>query len=398
MNAMDDQPSPAPFTIAAPQLFDGTALRGPGLVTVTDGRIEAVSFTGAAPAGTIALPPDTILAPGFIDIQVNGGGGVLLNDEPTEAGIRRIVAAHRKFGTTGLLPTLITDRVEAMEALAQSASTAMQIPGVLGFHLEGPALNKARKGIHLETEIRVPDARDLAAMKSFAGCGRSLVTLAPECVPPTLIGDLAGAGLRVAAGHSDAAAAQISQAADRGLTGITHLFNAMSQLTGRAPGVVGAALDDERLFAGIICDGLHVDPLSLRLACRCKGPDRLMLVTDAMALVGTSEQHFQLQGRRITLQDGRLTGPDGTMAGAHLTMIDAVGNAVKWLGVDLADALTMASRTPARFLGLEHKLGTIAPGYRADLVAFTGRFEIIETWVGGRSNQSAASQQAEESS
>jgi N-acetylglucosamine-6-phosphate deacetylase len=398
MNAMDDQPSPAPFTIAAPQLFDGTALRGPGLVTVTDGRIEAVSFTGAAPAGTIALPPDTILAPGFIDIQVNGGGGVLLNDEPTEAGIRRIVAAHRKFGTTGLLPTLITDRVEAMEALAQSASTAMQIPGVLGFHLEGPALNKARKGIHLETEIRVPDARDLAAMKSFAGCGRSLVTLAPECVPPTLIGDLAGAGLRVAAGHSDAAAAQISQAADRGLTGITHLFNAMSQLTGRAPGVVGAALDDERLFAGIICDGLHVDPLSLRLACRCKGPDRLMLVTDAMALVGTSEQHFQLQGRRITLQDGRLTGPDGTMAGAHLTMIDAVGNAVKWLGVDLADALTMASRTPARFLGLEHKLGTIAPGYRADLVAFTGRFEIIETWVGGRSNQSTASQQAEVSS
>jgi N-acetylglucosamine-6-phosphate deacetylase len=398
MNAMDDQPSPAPFTIAAPQLFDGTALRGPGLVTVTDGRIEAVSFTGAAPAGTIALPPDTILAPGFIDIQVNGGGGVLLNDEPTEAGIRRIVAAHRKFGTTGLLPTLITDRVEAMEALAQSASTAMQIPGVLGFHLEGPALNKARKGIHLETEIRVPDARDLAAMKSFAGCGRSLVTLAPECVPPTLIGDLAGAGLRVAAGHSDAAAAQISQAADRGLTGITHLFNAMSQLTGRAPGVVGAALDDERLFAGIICDGLHVDPLSLRLACRCKGPDRLMLVTDAMALVGTSEQHFQLQGRRITLQDGRLTGPDGTMAGAHLTMIDAVGNAVKWLGVDLADALTMASRTPARFLGLERKLGTIAPGYRADLVAFSGRFEIIETWVGGRSNQSAASQQAEVSS
>jgi N-acetylglucosamine-6-phosphate deacetylase len=398
MNAMDELPSPAPFTIAAPQLFDGTALRGPALVTVADGRIEAVSFTGAAPARTTALPPDTILAPGFIDIQVNGGGGVLLNDEPTEAGIRRIVAAHRKFGTTGLLPTLITDRIEAMEALAQSASTAMQIPGVLGFHLEGPALNKARKGIHLETEIRVPDARDLAAMTSFAGLGRSLVTLAPECVPPALVSDLAGAGLRVAAGHSEATSAEISQAADRGLTGITHLFNAMSQLTGRAPGVVGAALDDERLFAGIICDGLHVDPLNLRLACRCKGPDRLMLVTDAMALVGTNEQHFLLQGRRITLQDGRLTGPDGTMAGAHLTMIDAVRNAVRWLGVDLADALTMASRTPARFLGLEHKLGTIAPGYRADLVAFTGRFEIIETWVGGRSNQSAVSQQAEVSS
>jgi N-acetylglucosamine-6-phosphate deacetylase len=398
MNAMDDLPSPAPFTIAAPQLFDGAALRGPALVTVARGRIEAVSFTAAAPAGTVALPPDTILAPGFIDIQVNGGGGVLLNDQPTETGIRRIVAAHREFGTTGLLPTLITDRVEAMEALARSAPAAMQIPGVLGFHLEGPALNKARKGIHLETEIRVPDARDLAAMNAFAGCGRSLITLAPECVPSALIGDLVHAGLHVAAGHSDATAAQMSQAADRGLTGVTHLFNAMSQLAGRAPGVVGAALDDERLFAGIICDGLHVDPLNLRLAYRCKGPDRLMLVTDAMALVGTNERDFLLQGRRITLQDGRLTGPDGTVAGAHLTMMDAVRNAVKWLGIDLADALTMASRTPARFLGLAHELGTIAPGYRADLVAFTDRFEVIETWIGGRSSQSTAAQQGEVSS
>lgn len=398
MNIMDDLSSPAPFTIAAPQLFDGTALRGPALVTVASGHIGDISFTGALPAGAIALPPDTILSPGFIDIQVNGGGGVLLNDEPTEAGIRRIVAAHRKYGTTGLLPTLITDRVEVMERLAESAATALQIPGVLGFHLEGPALNKTRKGIHLESEIRAPDARDLAAITSFAGRGRSLVTLAPECVPPALIGDLVHAGLRVAAGHSDATAAQIRQAADRGLTGVTHLFNAMSQLNARAPGVVGAALDEDRLFAGIICDGLHVDPVSLRLASRCKGRDRLMLVTDAMALVGTELRHFLLQGREITLEDGRLTGPDGTLAGAHLSMIDAVRNAVAWLGIGLADALAMASRTPATFLGLERECGAIAPGYRADLVAFNSGFEVVETWVGGRSSQSAASQQGEVSS
>lgn len=398
MNAMDELPSPAPFTIAAPQLFDGTAMRGPALVTVAGGRIEDVSFTGAAPAATVTLPPDTILAPGFIDIQVNGGGGVLLNDEPTEAGIRHIAAAHRKYGTTGLLPTLITCNVEVMEELARSAPAALQIPGVLGFHLEGPALNKARKGIHLESRIRVPDARDLAAMKSFAGCGRSLVTLAPECVPPALIAELVDAGLRVAAGHSDATAAQVMQAADRGLTGVTHLFNAMSQLTARAPGVVGAALDDDRLFAGIICDGLHVDPLSLRLAFRCKGRDRLMLVTDAMALVGTAQRDFLLQGRRISLEDGRLTGPDGTLAGAHLTMMEAVRNAVKWLGIDLADALAMASHTPARFLGLDGELGAVAPGYRADLVAFNDGFEVIETWIGGRPSQSAALQQREVSS
>jgi N-acetylglucosamine-6-phosphate deacetylase len=223
-------------------------------------------------------------------------------------------------------------------------------------------------------------------MKSISDCGRSIVTLAPECVPPSLIDDLLGAGLRLSAGHSDATQAQIEQAADRGVTGVTHLFNAMSQLTAREPGVVGAALDDERLFAGIICDGLHVDPLSLRVAMRCKGPDRLMLITDAMPPVGTDLRHFLLQGRRITLQGARLTGSDGTLAGAHLTMMQAVRNAVALLGVGIADVLTMASRTPATFLGLESQLGTIAPGYRADLVAFSSKFEVIETWVAGQPN------------
>jgi N-acetylglucosamine-6-phosphate deacetylase len=172
----------------------------------------------------------------------------------------------------------------------------------------------------------------------------------------------------------------------------------MSQLTARAPGVVGAALDDERLFAGMICDGLHVDPISLRLAFRCKGPDRLMLVTDAMPMVGSAQREFLLQGRRITLDNGRLTGPDGTLAGAHLSMIEAVHNAVIWLGIDLSDALTMASRTPAMFLGLGRELGAVTRGYRADLVAFNERFEVVETWIGGRSSQHAAAQQREVSS
>jgi N-acetylglucosamine-6-phosphate deacetylase len=383
MNVMDPL---APFTIAAPQLFDGTVMRGPALVTVSGSLIQNVSFGEAASPGMIVLASDAILSPGFIDIQINGGGGVLLNDEPSEAGVRRIVEAHRRTGTTGCLPTLITDRTDTIERLAAVAQGALQIPGVLGFHLEGPAINKIRKGIHLESEIRVPDARDLAAMESFGECGRSIVTLAPECVPPSIIDDLLAAGLRVSAGHSEASATQIEQAADRGLGGVTHLFNAMSQLTAREPGVVGAALDDERLFAGIICDGIHVDPLSLRLAMRCKGPGRLMLITDAMPLVGTDLRHFLLQGRRITLQGTRLAGPDGTLAGAHLTMMQAVHNAVALIGVGIADALTMASRTPATFLGLESQLGAIAPGYRADLVAFNSKFEVIQTWVSGRPN------------
>ena len=362
-------------------------MRGPALVTVLGGLIQGVSFAEAPSPGMIVLASDAILAPGFIDIQVNGGGGVLLNDEPSEAGVRRIVEAHRRTGTTGCLPTLITDRTDTIERLAAVAQGSLQIPGVLGFHLEGPAINKARKGIHLESEIRVLNARDLAAMKSFGDCGRSIVTLAPECVPPSVIDDLLGAGLRVSAGHSEATATQIEQAADRGVTGVTHLFNAMSQLTAREPGVVGAALGDERLFAGIICDGIHVDPLSLRLAIRCKGRDRLILITDAMPPVGTDLRHFLLQGRRITLQGTCLAGPDGTLAGAHLTMMQAVHNAVALLGVGIADALTMASRTPATFLGLESQLGAIAPGYRADLVAFNSKFEAIETWVAGQASR-----------
>jgi N-acetylglucosamine-6-phosphate deacetylase len=380
---MDHAESSAAVTIFAQHIFDGSNMRGPGSVRISQGRIESVSFGEAEARPSIHLPAEAILAPGLIDIQVNGGGAVLLNDQPTEAGVRRIVAAHRKGGTTGCLPTLITDRSEVIERLAAVAQDCLKIPGVLGFHLEGPALSRSRKGIHPEGEIRVPDRRDRAAMKSFGGRGRSVVTLAPECVPASMIDELIGAGLRVAAGHSDATAAEIGRAVDHGISGVTHLFNAMSQLNAREPGLVGAALLDERLFAGIICDGVHADHASLRIAFRCKGPDRLMLVTDAMPLVGTNEAQFMLQGRLITLRENRLTGPDGTLAGAHLTMIEAVRNAVSLLQISLVDALIMASRTPAAFLGLEGELGRIAPGYRADLVAFDANFDVVGTWIGG---------------
>jgi len=379
------QPAPsAAYTIATPQLFDGVALRGPACVTVSGGRIESVGFGDKFPDATLALPAGAILAPGFIDIQVNGGGGVLLNDDPTPSGIRQIVEAHRRAGTTGCLPTLITDRTEVIERLAEAVPAAMQIAGVLGLHLEGPALNRARKGIHLEAEIRVPNARDLAAIKRFSACGRSLVTLAPECVPPSLIAELIEAGLRVAVGHSNATAGQVRQAADQGVTGVTHLFNAMSQLTPREPGVVGATLDDARLFAGIICDGLHVDPTGLRIAFASKGRDRLMLVSDAMPSVGTIGTEFVLQGRKISRHGDRLVSADGTLAGAHLTMAQAVHNAVNLVGLDRVDALTMATRTPAAFLGLQSELGSIAPGYRAHLVALDGKLDVIGTWLAGQ--------------
>jgi len=375
---------PDTFTIGAAHVFDGMAMRGPASVRISNGRIEGISYGEQKARASMNLPADVILAPGFIDIQVNGGGGVFLNDQPTEAGVRCIVEAHRSAGTTGCLPTLITDRSEVIEQLAAVAQACLQIPGVLGFHLEGPVLNRSRKGIHPESLIRLPNRRDLAAIKSFGVCGRSIVTLAPECVPASLIEEFIGAGLRVSAGHSDATAAEMELAANRGVSGATHLFNAMSQLSAREPGLLGAALQDDRLFAGIICDGVHVDRISLRIAFRCKGRDRLMLITDAMPLVGTHNQEFMLHGMRIALHENRLTSPDGTLAGANLSMIEAVRNAIALLGIPLVDALIMASRTPARFLGLDFELGLIAPGYRADLVAFTANFEVIETWVAGQ--------------
>jgi N-acetylglucosamine-6-phosphate deacetylase len=380
------------LTIAARHIFDGTDMLGPGSVRISQGRVESITLGEGETCASIHLPADAILAPGFIDIQVNGGGGVLLNEHPTEAGVRRIVEAHRERGTTGCLPTLITDRTKVIERLAAVAESCLSIPGVLGFHLEGPALNRSRKGIHPEAEIRVPDRRDVAAIKSFGSHGRSVVTLAPECVPASMIDELIEAGLRIAAGHSEASAAEIGRAAERGVSGVTHLFNAMSQLQAREPGLVGATLADDRLFAGIICDGIHVDPVALRVAFRCKGRDRLMLVTDAMPLVGTQLLQFILQGRQVTLRENRLTGPDGTLAGAHLSMIEAVRNAVALLEIPLADALIMASRTPAAFLGLEFELGRIAPGYRADFVAFNANFEIVGTWIGGVGSMDSASE------
>src|SRR5215475_887101 len=208
---MDQSSSPDVLTIAAPHVFDGIAMRGPGSVRISKGRIESINLGEINERASIQLPVDAILAPGFIDIQVNGGGGVLLNDHPTEAGVRRIVEAHRKGGTTGCLPTLITDRGEVLAQLATVAPACMKIPGVLGFHLEGPALNRSRKGIHPESEIRLPSLRDLAAIKSFGTCGRSLVTLAPETVPVSMIEELIGAGLRVSAGHTEATAAEMEQ-------------------------------------------------------------------------------------------------------------------------------------------------------------------------------------------
>ncbi|HUA89291.1 MAG TPA: N-acetylglucosamine-6-phosphate deacetylase [Steroidobacteraceae bacterium] len=356
-------------------------------VVIEGGRIAQVLAPGeSVPAATASHDlGGCLLLPGFIDLQVNGGGGVLFNDAPAVDSIRAIGAAHRRFGTTGFLPTLISDDLEVMARAiaAVRAATEAGVPGVLGIHIEGPFLSAARKGVHDLNKLRELDAGALGLLTSLRG-GRTLVTLAPEVTEPGMIARLTGAGIVVSAGHTNATYAQVRAALDEGLTGFTHLFNAMSQLTGREPGAVGAALDDEGSWCGIIVDGQHTDPVVLRIALRCKRHDRFMLVTDAMPSVGTHSDSFLLQGRRISVRGYACLDEHGRLAGSNLDMASAVRNAVRLLGLSVPEAVHMASRWPAEFLGLGHECGRIAPGYRANLVLADGELNVLRTWIDGQ--------------
>jgi N-acetylglucosamine-6-phosphate deacetylase len=329
-----------------------------------------------------------LLLPGFIDLQVNGGGGVLFNDAPSVESIRAIGAAHRRFGTTAFLPTLISADLDivARAIAAVRGAIAAGVPGVLGIHIEGPFLNAARKGVHDPAKLRELDPSALGLLTSLRS-GRTLVTLAPEMTTPQLIQQLVAAGVVVSAGHTNATYAEIRAALAHGLSGFTHLFNAMSQLTGREPGAVGAALDDQGSWCGIIVDGEHTDPVVLRIALRCKPHDRFLLVTDAMPSVGTNQVSFVLQGRRIIVRDQTCVDEDGRLAGSNLDMASCVRNAVAMLGIPLPQAVRMASQIPAEFLGVAAEYGRIAAGQRANLVLTDDALNVRETWIDGRSSR-----------
>ena len=376
-------------------LINGRVLRGDRFVRGYCVLIEHARILDVLPADDVrcraAEPHDLaggLLLPGFIDLQVNGGGGVLFNDAPTVDAIRTIGAAHRHFGTTGFLPTLISADLDivARAIAAVRGAIAAGVPGVLGIHIEGPFLNVARKGVHDPAKLRELDPSALGLLTSLQGA-RTLVTLAPEMTTPQLIERLVAAGVIVSAGHTNASFAEIRVALAHGLTGFTHLFNAMSQLTGREPGAVGAALDDQRSWCGIIVDGEHTDPVVLRIALRCKPHDRFMLVTDAMPSVGTSQGWFELQGRRITVRGHACVDEDGRLAGSNIDMASCVRNAVAMLGVSLPQAVRMASQVPAEFLGVAQDYGQITAGQRANLVLADDELNVLESWIDGKSSR-----------
>ncbi len=371
--------------VVASTVFDGAECLRDSAVVIEGWKICAVlprrELSPSIPARI--LPEGAWLAPGFIDCQVNGGGDVLFNDEPTVEAIAAIAAAHRKFGTTSLLPTLITDTQDKMRAALDAADkAAAENPSIAGVHIEGPFISPEKPGVHNRAFIRPPTPQDLELLIAPRR-GVKLVTLAPERVPAGFIAELVKAGVRVSLGHSMATYQQTKAALAEGLTGFTHLFNAMPQLLSRDPGPIAAALETEGAWFGMIVDGEHANPAMLRLALR--GEAHPMLVTDAMPPVGGSKVDFMLYGHKIALRGGRCLREDGTLAGASLNMAAAVRNCTGLLGVPLARALRFASAEPARFLGLHASLGRLAPGYRADMAALDPEsLEIYETWVAGK--------------
>jgi N-acetylglucosamine-6-phosphate deacetylase len=354
-------------------------------VLMQDGLIVDLVADGALPAGAVRHDlQGAALLPGFIDAQVNGGGGALFNNDTSVDAIRTIAQAHRRFGTTGLLPTLISDDADVMARAIAATRDAIEqrVPGVLGIHLEGPYIAPARKGTHDAGKFRVPGA-DEVAMATSLDNGVTLLTLAPEQVPADTIRTMVARGAIVVAGHTAATYEQIRDGIDAGVSGFTHLYNAMSPLQGREPGAVGAALEDDGCWCGVIADGVHVHPASLRVALAAKPRGKVFLVTDAMPMVGSDDPAFDLYGETITAVDGVVRNAAGSLAGSALDMATAVRNSVRLLGLPLEEAARMASTYPAEFLGLGHSHGRIAPGFHADLVALDADLQVVGTWIGG---------------
>ncbi|MES5046283.1 N-acetylglucosamine-6-phosphate deacetylase [Rhizobium nepotum] len=367
------------------RIFDGAAWHDDKVLLTRDGHVAAISDSTPTDAQTIDAN-GLLIAPGFIDLQVNGGGGVMFNNQPDVTGVARICSAHAQFGTTGLMVTLITDRPDVTSKAAQAGIAALkaQVPGFLGLHFEGPHLSVARKGTHDPALIRKMEKADLEVL---TGCKAELpfvmTTIAPENTTVEQVAALRQAGIIVSLGHTDAGLDVATTYADAGASMVTHLFNAMSPLGHREPGLVGAALSNGKLDCGLIADGFHVDPAAIGIALRAKnGPARIFLVTDAMSTIGTDDDGFELNGRRVYRNGGRLTLADGTLAGADIDMLSCIRFMHEKMEMPLEEALRMASAYPAQAIGASAK-GKLLPGFDADFVMLTPDLQMHSTWISG---------------
>ncbi len=368
------------------EIFDGESVRSHCMLAIEGSQVLEVveQATNFDAYDEVIDLQGHLLAPGLIDLQVNGGGGVLFNDEPTVDTLQTILDAHRQFGSTSIFPTLISDDLQTMQRAVAAVESAQSqgLNGIAGIHLEGPHLNTLFKGVHNAAAIRSLDEAGLALFTGIE-LSKVLLTVAPETLPKGAITSLCEAGVVVFGGHSAATYEQTVDALGEGLSGFTHLFNAMTPLVSRAPGMVGAALDDQSSYFGVIADGYHVHPASLRIAIAAKARGKAVLVTDAMPCVGTEQNEFLLNGERIVVEGARCLTTNGTLAGSTLGLIDAVKNAASFGGVDQLEALRMASRYPAQAMGMSDCYGRIVPGGPANLIELDSEFKVVRNWLAG---------------
>jgi len=364
----------------ADKLFDGQQMHMNVPITLDGDIIEGLHTS----AGAEEVRLKGMIVPGYIDVQVNGGGGALFNADPTVDAVQQIFSAHSRYGTTGMLPTFITGDLADMQRAADAVSIAIKqgMKGILGVHFEGPNLSPAKKGTHTASHIRSlsDDERAVLARRDI---GLRVITVAPEMIAPEQITELADMGVIVCLGHSDAEYETVVTALDAGARGFTHLFNAMSPFEGRKPGMVGAALLDEDSWCGLIVDNVHVNAASARLAIKAKNTGKIMLVTDAMSPVGSDETEFILLGEKIVRTGNALRASEGQLAGSVLDMESAVRNTVNLLGVNLEEALRMASLYPAEFLGISDRVGSLKAGMQADFLLLDEALKVQGSWVGG---------------
>jgi N-acetylglucosamine-6-phosphate deacetylase len=371
------------FHLLAKQFFDGETIQQNKIISIEKGKISAICTYNNAIKVNETI--DDILVPGFIDLQVNGGGNILFNSVPSLEGIKTIIDAHIPFGTTAMLPTLITDKIEVMQQAADAVATAIKqkVAGIIGIHFEGPHLSVAKKGAHLAQYIRPISTAEWQIL-SRRDLGQILVTLAPENVSPEDIRRMTDLGIKVCLGHSNASYEVAQKAIDAGADGFTHLYNAMSPLQGREPGLVGCAFLNQQSYCGLIVDGHHVNYHSAKVALQIKSQGRVFLITDAMPPVGCSENEFELMGRKVTLAKGKLTLDSGELAGSVLDMATGVRNIYQHLALPLEEALRMASLYPAQYINQATVLGKLTVGCQADMVVMNNNQQVKSTWIAGK--------------
>lgn len=370
------------FRFHATRLFDGKNFLADQVITITDSVISAIDQN----ISDVDVKVTGLVVPGFIDLQVNGGGGVLFNDSPSLDALKTIMNAHAKYGTTAMMPTLITDKIEVMAEAADAIAEAIakKMPGIIGIHFEGPHLSVTKKGTHCAEYIRPISTLEWKIL-SRKDIGQIMVTLAPETVLPEDIARMVKLGVKVCLGHTNADYMTTQAAVDAGATGFTHLYNAMSGLQGREPGVIGCALLNDNTQCGLIVDGFHVDYASCKLAIKAKPVGGIFLVTDAMPPVGTDQTEFPLYDRTVYVNNGKLTSSTGELAGSSLDMATAVKNTHTKLNMSLGESIRMASVYPAMYLYREQhiKRGKLSVGMQADMVILDDDLNVTQTWIGG---------------